>query len=398
MGQSICMPPTCAAILSWTKPLILVGICSALFTPDIAHCATSSASVAGPSLSVEAPNFVEVVHSQSEQLGAVRADADAQKVFSSRIGPLLGLSDAVLALANKPQASKQFGEPLVVTLAQITTRLVQNMAMWRLALMAQTAASSSRDDQMGFINAVAQQQTWISHRPGFVSLRQAANIAQVLHTYGRPQPVEERTGYSEYAADLDRIFPSFTDSDTSWLTVAQTAGPIAINERLSAPANPTSDNKEHEATLAAMYVEQRLRPVFLVQLANLAGRAEVEVSRQVYIDWVSLRSLKETLVEWRGLARLCGTWQWTIHNHQNHGEQKTVIVFPPPGSRGTTGTSPAEIIALGDMVYLRWEAEGRVQEDSLLFTKEGQRLEGTFVNSFGGWGSIAGKRTGGCPR
>ena len=59
---------------------------------------------------------------------------------------------------------------------------------------------------------------------------------------------------------------------------------------------------------------------------------------------------------------------------------------------------PAEIVVLGDVVYLRWEAEGRVQEDSLLLSKEGQRLEGTFVNNAGGWGAITGKRTAACAK
>ena len=55
-----------------------------------------------------------------------------------------------------------------------------------------------------------------------------------------------------------------------------------------------------------------------------------------------------------------------------------------------------KIVVLGDVVYLRWERDGKVQEDSLLFSKEGQRLEGTFVNSQGGWGSVSGKRTASC--
>lgn len=31
------------------------------------------------------------------------------------------------------------------------------------------------------------------------------------------------------------------------------------------------------------------------------------------------------------------------------------------------------MIVLGENVYLRWEVDGRVQEDSLQFSKEGQR-------------------------
>jgi hypothetical protein len=99
----------------------------------------------------------------------------------------------------------------------------------------------------------------------------------------------------------------------------------------------------------------------------------------------------------RGQSRLCGTWQWVIHNHQrHHEEQKLSLVFPPPGKDGTHLPGLMETVVLGDVVYLRWEQDGRVQEDSLLFSKEGQRLEGTFVNSQGGWGSISGKRTASC--
>jgi hypothetical protein len=115
-----------------------------------------------------------------------------------------------------------------------------------------------------------------------------------------------------------------------------------------------------------------------------------------YQDWDRIRNWKDRVRELRGQARLCGTWQWIIHNHQqNHQERKLVLLFPPAG-RTQALPGLVEMIVLGENVYLRWEIDGRVQEDSLQFNKEGQRLEGTFVNSQGGWGSISGKRTAGC--
>ena len=116
-----------------------------------------------------------------------------------------------------------------------------------------------------------------------------------------------------------------------------------------------------------------------------------------YREWDRLRNWNGRVRELRGQARLCGTWQWIIHNHQkNHQEQKFSLLFPPAGQ--TQGTRPGlvETVVLGENVYLRWEIDGRVQEDSLQFNKEGQRLEGTFVNSQGGWGSISGKKTASC--
>ena len=98
----------------------------------------------------------------------------------------------------------------------------------------------------------------------------------------------------------------------------------------------------------------------------------------------------------RGLARLCGTWQWTVHNHKNHQDHKMTMIFPPADYVSPSPARPAQVTVLGDSVYLRWEFQGGYQEDSLLFTGEGQRLEGNFINSAGAWGSITGKRTGAC--
>lgn len=132
-------------------------------------------------------------------------------------------------------------------------------------------------------------------------------------------------------------------------------------------------------------------------VAVAAGRLAQEAAQQVMAEWWRLKSWKDRVRLARGQARLCGSWQWAIHNHQkHHQEQKLSLIFPPPGKEGTGIPGLTEIVVLGDVVYLRWEMDGRTQEDSLMFSKEGQRLEGTFVNSQGGWGSISGKRTASC--
>ena len=128
-----------------------------------------------------------------------------------------------------------------------------------------------------------------------------------------------------------------------------------------------------------------------------AAHLAQEANRQTLEEWWRLKTWKDRVRGVRGQSRLCGTWQWVIHNHQrHHEEQKLSLVFPPPGKDGPSLPGLTEIVVLGDVVYLRWERDGKVQEDSLLFSKEGQRLEGTFVNSQGGWGSISGKRTASC--
>jgi hypothetical protein len=131
-------------------------------------------------------------------------------------------------------------------------------------------------------------------------------------------------------------------------------------------------------------------------LSLAAHRLALEASQRAAAHWWDLHGWKDRVRHARGRARLCGTWQWVVHNHQNHQEQKTSMLFLPPGMEKPGVPVPAEMVVLGDSVYLRWEMDGRVQEDSLLFIKDGTRIEGSFVNNLGGWGSITGKRTAGC--
>jgi hypothetical protein len=128
-----------------------------------------------------------------------------------------------------------------------------------------------------------------------------------------------------------------------------------------------------------------------------AGQLAQEAGQRVMEEWWRLKTWKDRVRTARGQSRLCGTWQWVVHNHQRHHEERKLsLMFPPPGTAGTAIPGLTETVVLGDAVYLRWETDGRIQEDSLLFSREGQRLEGTFVNSQGGWGSITGKRTATC--
>ena len=132
------------------------------------------------------------------------------------------------------------------------------------------------------------------------------------------------------------------------------------------------------------------------ELVERAARLETDALQATYQEWDRIRNWKDRVRGIRGQTRLCGTWQWIIHNHQqHHQEQKLSLLFPPVGAAQPT-PGLVETIVLGDNVYLRWEIDGQVQEDSLQFSKEGQRLEGTFVNSQGGWGSISGKRSASC--
>ena len=179
--------------------------------------------------------------------------------------------------------------------------------------------------------------------------------------------------------DVSSLAPSPTREE--WLKANGPPATLPDMLRLVKPGGQLASPLQNETT---------------TELALAANRLALESSQRATALWWDLQGWKDRVRTARGRARLCGTWHWVIHNHQNHGEQKTSMVFHPSGQDKPGVPTPAEIVVLGDSVYLRWEMDGRVQEDSLLFMKDGNRLEGSFVNNAGGWGSITGKRTAKC--
>ena len=181
------------------------------------------------------------------------------------------------------------------------------------------------------------------------------------------------------AADLAGSSPQ-----TEWLSANGQFPSLDLLIQLSSRnAGPSADSTARDGTPTAV--------------AIAAGRLAQEAQQRVVTEWWRLKTWKDRVRAARGRARLCGTWQWVIHDHKkHHQEQKLSLVFPPPGGDEFGVQGLVEVTVLGDNVYLRWEANGLTQEDSLLFSKEDQRLEGTFVNSQGSWGAITGKRTGIC--
>jgi hypothetical protein len=368
-----------------------VALTAASFT--LAAPPPASTSLAA---SAEVPDFEQIVLSHADALAGVNSDAEAQTLFVTQLGPILGLKDVIGALATKRLARKPFAESVYQHLDDTSTRLIAELVVWRAALSAvQAAADPARWTTLE--QELSRQQTWIAQATGRQALASLVTVAQVLTAF---PPTHDHTGsvperFSDYVAQLDQRFPALV-GPSSWLSLAEQHGIAAIRERLwEVPAIRDREPAEQRA-LASRYVQIRLHPVLITRLAALASRAQAEAGRLVFDHWLRLRLWKDTLREQRGLARLCGIWQWTIHNHQNHQEQKLSLVFPPPGSAAGNGPRPTEVVVLGDAVYLRWESGGHLQEDSLLFSKEDQRLEGTFVNTAGGWGSISGKRAAGC--
>ena len=287
---------------------------------------------ADESLPASIPDFPSVIRGHSDLLTKIESDKEAHNLFVSAIGPALQLDNVARTLGTIPVSAKFAKELLIPDLTEAVHRLMSDLAAWHLAT---TVREAVRDQP------------------------QAIVTGKLI-----------RTPQTRAWLEQQRHAP--------WYNSLHQLSEVVIS-----PEGAQDNQGASVSTLQVTVLER-------------AARLEVDAMQAAYQDWDRIRNWKDRVRELRGQARLCGTWQWIIHNHQqNHQERKLVLLFPPAGQ---TQALPGlvEMIVLGENVYLRWEIDGRVQEDSLQFNKEGQRLEGTFVNSQGGWGSISGKRTAGC--
>jgi hypothetical protein len=288
---------------------------------------------ADESLPSSTPDFPSVIRAHSEQLAKMESDKGASILFVSAIGPALQLGDVARTLGANPLPAKLAKELLVPDLTAAVYRLMGSLVAWHLA---STVRQAVRDQQL-------------------------ATVAERL------------SGASQTRAWLDQ------QGKASWHDSLN-----QLTDMVASPEWAKENQGESASTLLLMALER-------------ATRLEVDAMQAGYQEWDRIRNWKDRVRGLRGQTRLCGTWQWIVHNHQqHHQEQKFSLLFPPTGNTQAPLPGLVETIVLGENVYLRWEIDGRVQEDSLQFSKEAQRLEGTFVNSQGGWGSISGKRTAGC--
>jgi hypothetical protein len=274
----------------------------------------------------------KVVVDHGAQLAGIHSHASAMALFTTTIGPALGVNDVARILGAKglsAQVAKDLG---IAELSQSAQELMAALAAWQLA----DSTDRTTEETPSLSVPSPERQDWISGTSRLASLN----------------------GFFRLMAE-------------------------------HSAADPTQGGPHTRRT----------------HLLLAAQRVALEAHQRALAAWWSLAEWKDRIRQSRGLARLCGTWQWIIHNHHNHQEQKMTIVFPPAGQTLPHVSVPAEAVVLGDSIYLRWEERGYVQEDSLLFVTEGHKkdaldepmkLEGSFANNTGGWGPISAKRLAKC--
>ena len=144
------------------------------------------------------------------------------------------------------------------------------------------------------------------------------------------------------------------------------------------------------------YMESRLLPLFHANLEAQAKQIEAQAYEVAWESWHRIQQWQQEAQAHQALRRLCGSWKWIIHNHQNHGDHKTKMTFSSPEDSTPVQVQPSTILIHGNTVYLKWIFPQGIQEDSLLLSNHDTRLEGTFTNSQGPNGSISGQRLSPC--
>ncbi len=247
---------------------------------------------------------------------------------------------------------------------------------------------------------------WILSKPEYQSLQHIIELQDLI----QPQPLLPPKELPD--PDLYQKFSAFQDNralngsrNDFWVSTFQKEGKGGIQERLEEFWHHPDHQplvKSTESTVRQTFIQHyqvyRLRSYFEVEWLNQILQLKAKVNRTIWNTFLMLQDWLDQHHKKEGLQRLCGTWRWIVHNHQNHGDHKMIMIFyPPDRPPPSSSLVPTTISIHGNTVYLRWTFPQGTQEDSLLLSKNDTLLEGTFINSLGPHGSISGKRLSPCP-
>ncbi|MEE9232671.1 MAG: hypothetical protein V3U07_04390 [Nitrospirales bacterium] len=244
---------------------------------------------------------------------------------------------------------------------------------------------------------------WILSKPPLKGLKAVVEIQAQLAAWNKRVTVSlpPKNEYPDFASYYDQTFSNW---DTrQWLNLFEEEGLQGIEARLheywqqpDRPASQPTIPESTKQTYTHHYVETRLLPIFQAYLLSHTVQAEAQVYDIAWENWKRIQQWQQQEQTTLALTRLCGTWKWIVHNHQNHGDHKMTMTFSPPGQASPSQLAPTTVIIQGNTVYLKWTFAQGIQEDSLLLSNHDTHLEGTFRNSLGPHGSISGKRLSDC--
>ncbi|MCA9421855.1 MAG: hypothetical protein KC592_12610 [Nitrospira sp.] len=249
---------------------------------------------------------------------------------------------------------------------------------------------------------------WILKHPTLQTLGPVVDFYQQISAWSHTTPshtLPPDNEFAKFAFYYDQTYQDWDEeSPLSWISIFKENGPKGIEDRLFEYWQ-TSDHLATQRTssstirdvYAQHYIQTRLLPMFRANFLTHAVQLEATAYATAWKAWHTIQEWQQQQEQTKfDITRLCGTWRWIVHNHQNHGDRKMTLTFSPPDESPPSQIAPTTIEIHGDTVFLKWTFPQGVQEDSLLLSNNDTHLEGTFKNSLGPHGSISGKRLSTC--
>jgi len=243
------------------------------------------------------------------------------------------------------------------------------------------------------------QRQWLFSKPSLQGFKDLVEFQKKLSTWPKQEPVA--LSPHNHVSQFEKLYNhiDLTSSRQTWISLFNDLGFTGIQAKLGEYWQehdqqdlPFPVSNALKQSYIQHYIESRLFPIFHAHLLTQAIQVEAQDYNVAWESWNHIQQWQQQEHSHRAMGRLCGTWKWIIHNHQNHGDHKTTMTFSAPGQSTPSQVQPSTILIHGDTVYLKWTFPQGIQEDSLLLTNRDTRLEGTFTNSLGPHGSISGQR------
>jgi len=347
----------------------------------------------------EEPTLRELSQTHQSDLLTIASDNEALNFYKKNLDKARNIS------RHYRNTSRTRPEP-VIPHHRIT--LVANLLASRLAVHIQSAIQEQKTtDIRPFSEQHPAVLKWLKSKPISHTVTKLLDFQKHVATYvfkdTIPSDPIHSSQFDEFATYVDQHYPALTGQGESWVEMLEHGNLSDISQRFSEywelesshdPQAETSqanvDNYEH------YYVRTRLWPVFKSHLIALTIQADAESIQFAKQSMTQNTKEEKAHILTKNRARLCGTWHWTVHNHQNHADHKMTVFFGDPAKSPTKQPQPAEMKINGETVYLLWKFPKGFQEDSLLLSQDDKRLEGTFHNTLGPHGSISGKRLSFC--
>ncbi len=298
-----------------------------------------------------------------------------------------------------PDVSEEIKEAMTTNLASLAA-IAHVQAIRKRILGPATGNSQSSEEDME-----AAQIEWIIGKAPFQTLKPMMDYYNVVSQWFKTAPQIPPSGnnFVNFASYYDQTYPEWDESPGSWASIFRQHGEKGIEARLLEYWQ-TSDQLAIQGSIpqdthqlfAQHYIDTRLLPMFRANLLTHINSLEATAYETAWETWHHIQQWRQQELTESATTRLCGSWRWVVHNHQNHGDRKMTLTFAHPDQSPPSHIAPTTMAIHGDTVYLKWIFPQGVQEDSLLLSNNDTHLEGTFKNSLGPYGSISGKRLSTC--